>query len=153
MDRHIADAVSRGARVVAGGQRAAGLGSNLYYQPTVLEGVTPEMAVHREETFGPIVPITTFETNEEALRLANDNELGLISAVYTRSLKAAYWFGERIRTGIVNINETPNYWETPIPYGGVAGRKSGLGRLGGPNTIREVMDQRAILMDIEKGGF
>ncbi len=55
--------------------------------------------------------------------------------------------------GIVNINETPNYWETPIPYGGVAGRKSGLGRLGGPNTIREVMDQRAILMDIEKGGF
>ena len=153
MDRHVADAVARGARVVACGQRATGFGSDLYYQPTVLDGVTPEMAVHREETFGPIVPITTFETNDEALRIANDNELGLISAVYTRNLKAAYWFGERIRTGIVNINETPNYWETPIPYGGVSGRRSGLGRLGGPNTIRAVMDQRAILMDIEKGGF
>jgi acyl-CoA reductase-like NAD-dependent aldehyde dehydrogenase len=140
MDRHIADALARGARLVAGGRRGRGLGSDLFYEPTILDGVTPEMAVHREETFGPIVPITTFETNEEALRLANDNELGLISAVYTRNLKAAYWFGERIRTGIVNINETPNYWETPIPYGGI-------------NTIREVMDQRAILMDIEKGGF
>jgi acyl-CoA reductase-like NAD-dependent aldehyde dehydrogenase len=153
MDRHIADAVQRGARVVAGGGRAKGFGSDLYYQPTILDGVTAEMAVHREESFGPIVPITTFESNEEALRIANDNELGLISAVYTRNLKSAFWFGERIRTGIVNINETPNYWETPIPYGGVAGRKSGLGRLGGVNTIREVMDQRAILMDIEKAGF
>jgi succinate-semialdehyde dehydrogenase/glutarate-semialdehyde dehydrogenase len=153
MDRHIADAVARGARVVTGGGRAEGFGSNLYYQPTILDAVTPEMAVHREESFGPIVPITTFETNDEALRLANDNELGLISSVYTKNLKAAYWFGERIRTGIVNINETPDYWETPIPYGGVAGRKSGLGRLGGPNSIRAVMDQRAILMDIEKGGF
>jgi succinate-semialdehyde dehydrogenase/glutarate-semialdehyde dehydrogenase len=153
MDRHIADATDRGARIVTGGGRAKGFGSNLYYQPTIVDGVTPDMAVHREESFGPIVPITTFETPEEALRLANDNELGLISAVYTRNLKAAYWFGERIRTGIVNINETPNYWETPIPYGGVSGRKSGLGRLGGPNTIREVMDQRAILIDIEKGGF
>lgn len=153
MDRHIADAIERGARVVTGGRRAQGFGSDLYYQPTILDRVTPEMAVHREESFGPIVPLTTFENNDEALALANDNELGLISSVYTKNLKAAYWFGERIRTGIVNINETPDYWETPIPYGGVAGRKSGLGRLGGPNTIREVMDQRAILFDIEKGGF
>ncbi len=153
MDRHIADALERGACVVAGGGRARGFGSDLYYQPTILDGVTPQMAVHREESFGPIVPIMTFETKDEALALANDNELGLISSVYTRNLKAAYWFGERIRTGIVNINETPDYWETPIPYGGVAGRKSGVGRLGGPNTIREVMDQRAILFDIEKGGF
>lgn len=153
MDRHIADAVDRGAQVLAGGARVAGLGSDLFYSPTVVDGVTAEMEVHREETFGPIVPITTFETVEQALSIANDNELGLISSVYTRNLKAAYWFGERIRTGIVNINETPNHWETPIPYGGVAGRKSGIGRLGGPNTIREVMDQRAILMDIEKGGF
>ncbi|MGO4842681.1 aldehyde dehydrogenase family protein, partial [Rhizobiaceae sp. 2RAB30] len=100
-----------------GGGRARGFGSDLYYQPTILDGVTPQMAVHREESFGPIVPIMTFESNDEALALANDNELGLISSVYTRNLKAAYWFGERIRTGIVNINETPDYWETPIPYG------------------------------------
>jgi acyl-CoA reductase-like NAD-dependent aldehyde dehydrogenase len=153
MDRHIADAVDRGAKVVAGGGRAEGLGSDLFYQPTILDGVTSEMAAHREESFGPIVPISTFDSIDDALRLANDNDLGLISSVYTRNLKAAFWFGERVRTGIVNINETPDYWETPIPYGGASGRKSGLGRLGGPNSIREVMEQRAMIIDIEKGGF
>lgn len=153
MDRHIADAVAKGARVLAGGARQAGLGSDLFYQPTVLDGVTPDMAVFREESFGPIIPITTFSTIDEAIALANDNDFGLISAVYTRNLKAAFLFGESLRTGIVNINETPNYWETPIPYGGASGRKSGLGRLGGPNTIREVMEQRAMLLDLEKGGY
>lgn len=153
MDRHIADAVERGAKVLAGGGRASELGSPLFYKPTILDGVTAEMQVHKEESFGPIVPVTGFDTIEEGLRLANDNELGLISSVYTRNLKAAFWFGERMRTGIVNVNETPDYWETPIPYGGVAGRNSGLGRLGAMHTLREVMDQRAILFDIEKGGF
>lgn len=153
MDRHLADAVERGATVLAGGGRAEGLGSTLFYRPTILDGVTPQMAAYREESFGPIVPITTFATHDEALTLANDSDLGLIAAVYTRNLKSAFHFGERMRAGIVNVNETPNYWETPIPYGGVAGRRSGIGKLGGPNTIREVMDRRAVLIDIEKGGF
>lgn len=151
MDRHIADARERGATLIEGGARAPELGSPLYYRPTILDGVTADMQVHREETFGPIVPVTGFDTPEEALRIANDNELGLISSVYTRNIKMAFWFGERMRSGIVNVNETPDYWEPPIPYGGVAGRKSGLGRLGGANTLREVMDHRAILFDFEKG--
>lgn len=153
MDRHIADAIAKGAKVLAGGGRAKGMPTNLYYQPTILDGVTSDMQVNREESFGPIVPVITFNTNEEALALANDNESGLICSVYTKNLKAAYWFGERIRCGVVNINETSDYWETPVPYGGVAGKKSGMGRLGGTHTLRSVMDQRAILFDFEKGGF
>jgi succinate-semialdehyde dehydrogenase/glutarate-semialdehyde dehydrogenase len=153
MDRHIADAVAKGARLLAGGGRAEGLPTSLYYRPTVLDGVTADMAVNREESFGPIVPLLTFDTADEALRLANDNDLGLICSVYTRNLKAAFHFGERLRAGIVNINETPDYWETPVPYGGVAGRQSGLGRLGGMHTIKEMMDQRGMIIDLEKGGF
>ena len=153
MDRHIADAVDRGARVLAGGGRADGFGSRLYYQPTLLDGVTPDMAVNREESFGPIVPFITVTSRDEALERANDNDLGLICSVYTRNLKAAFHFGERLRTGIVNINETPDYWETPVPYGGVAGRNSGIGRLGGMHTIKEMMDQRGMIIDLDKGGF
>jgi len=153
MDRHIADALEHGARLVTGGSRAEGFASRLYYKPTILDGVTPAMAVNREESFGPIVPFMTFRTNDEALALANDNDLGLISSVYTRNLKAAFFFGERLRTGVVNINETPDYWETPVPYGGVAGRQSGIGRLGGMHTIKEMMDQRGMIIDLDKGGF
>lgn len=153
MDRHIADATEKGAKILAGGGRAEGMASRLYYRPTLLDGVTPDMVVNREESFGPIVPFLTFRTTEEVLALANDNDLGLICSVYTRNLKAAFHFGERLRTGIVNINETPDYWETPVPYGGVAGRQSGIGRLGGMHTIKEMMDQRGMIIDLEKGGF
>ena len=153
MDRHIANAVDRGAKVLTGGGRAEGFGSRLYYQPTLLDGVTAEMAVNREESFGPIVPFMTVRSIDEALALANDNDLGLICSVYTRNLKAAFFFGERLRCGVVNINETPDYWETPVPYGGVAGRQSGIGRLGGMHTIKEMMDQRGMIIDLDKGGF
>jgi succinate-semialdehyde dehydrogenase/glutarate-semialdehyde dehydrogenase len=150
MDVHIADAVESGASVLAGGKRAKGLPSNLYYEPTVLTGVDPGMRVSREESFGPIVPLIPFDDHEEAIALANDDALGLICSVYTRSLKRAFVFGERLRTGIVNINETPDYWETQVPYGGVAGKHSGIGRLGGPNTLREMMDVRALIIDLGK---
>jgi acyl-CoA reductase-like NAD-dependent aldehyde dehydrogenase len=150
MDAHIADAVENGASVLAGGGRAEGLLSDLYYRPTVLRGVSSSMRVNREESFGPIVPLISFETTDEAVALANDNELGLICSVYTRNLKRAFVVAERLRTGIVNVNETPDYWETPIPYGGVAGKRSGLGRLGGPNTLREMMDVRGMIIDLGK---
>lgn len=148
MDQHIADALARGARVVSGGKRFSGLGSTLYYEPTLLEGVTEEMLVNREETFGPIIPLISFDSDEQAVRITNDVPLGLISSVYTRSLHRAFKFGERLRSGIVNINETPDYWESHIPYGGASGTNSGLGRLGGMNTLREMMDVRSMIIDL-----
>ena len=150
MDAHIADAVESGASVLAGGKRASGHPSDLYYEPTILTGVEPGMRVSREESFGPIVPLIPFDDHEEAIALANDDQLGLICSVYTQSLNRAFVFGERLRTGIVNINETPDYWETQVPYGGVAGKQSGIGRLGGPNTLREMMDVRSLIIDLGK---
>ena len=153
MDRHIADARKRGASVLAGGGRATGFPTDLYYEATVVTGVTPEMLIHQEESFGPVVPFTTVDDLDEAIRIGNSNTLGLISSVYTRNLTAAYYVAERIRTGVVNINETSDYWESHVPYGGRAGTNSGIGRLGGMNTLREVMDIRTMAIDLEKGGL
>lgn len=153
MDRHVEEAVSKGAVVHRGGQRAEGFETNLYYEPTVLTGVHGDMAINREESFGPIVPFIEIDGIDGAIDAANDNKLGLICSVYTKNLKAAFYAAERLRTGIVNINETPDYWESHIPYGGGSGTQSGLGRLGGSNTLREMMDVRSMIIDLEKGGF
>ena len=153
MDRHISDAVERGANLLAGGRRASGFPTELFYEPTVLVDVMPDMEVSREESFGPIVPIIDVDGHDETIALANDNPVGLICSVYTKNLKAAFYYGERLRTGIVNINETPDYWEIHVPYGGVAGKQSGIGRLGGMSALREMVDVRTLIIDLDKGGF
>jgi succinate-semialdehyde dehydrogenase/glutarate-semialdehyde dehydrogenase len=153
MDRHIEDAVARGAQVLFGGRRAAGFPTALYYQPTILDRVTPDMVVSQEETFGPIVPISTFSDYDEAIRMANSTSLGLLAAVFTKNLKKAFYFAERLKAGIVNVNESPNYWEIHVPFGGSAGKRSGVGRLGGKHTVLEMTDLKTIVIDLEKGGF
>lgn len=149
-DRHLADAVARGARVLAGGARAPGHPTDLYYQPTVLTGVARDAAINREETFGPVAPLIPFDTDDEALEWANDNTLGLVSAVFARDLSRAFWFAERLRTGIVNVNDSTNYWELHIPFGGVSGTRSGIGRLGGKYTFYEMTDLRTICLDVRR---
>ena len=88
MDRHLEDAVAKGADVVLGGSRDDGRPTELYYQPTVVDGVGLDTLVNREETFGPIVPLITVDSDDAALAAANDSHLGLQAAVYTRSLSA-----------------------------------------------------------------
>ena len=149
-DRHLADALARGAKVLAGGSRARGWPTDLYYQPTVLTGVARDAMINREETFGPVAPLIPFQTDEEALAWANDSTLGLVSAVFTRDLSRAFWFAERLRTGIVNVNDSTNYWELHIPFGGVAGKRSGVGRLGGRHTLYEMTDLRTICLDVRR---
>lgn len=151
-DRHLADAVARGAKILAGGGRARGLPTDLYYQPTVLTGVARDALINREETFGPVAPLVPFERDEDALEWANDSTLGLVSAVFTRDLSRAFWFAERLRTGIVNVNDSTNYWELHIPFGGVAGKRSGIGRLGGRHTLEEMTDLRTICLDVRRPG-
>ena len=90
MDRHVGDAVERGARLVTGGARASGHPTDLYWEATVLTGVTEEMDVAREETFGPVVPITKISSDEEALQIANASPYGLLTAVWTRDLRAGF---------------------------------------------------------------
>ena len=149
-DRHLADAVARGAKVLTGGGRARGRPTDLYYQPTVLTGVVRDALINREETFGPVAPLISFQSEEEALAWANDNTLGLVSAVFTRDLSRAFWFAEHLRTGIVNVNDSTNYWELHIPFGGVAGKRSGIGRLGGKHTLYEMTDLRTICIDVRR---
>jgi succinate-semialdehyde dehydrogenase/glutarate-semialdehyde dehydrogenase len=150
MDRHIADAVARGAKVVAGGARASGFPTDLYYQATVLDGVTNEMEVAREETFGPIVPITTIRSEEEALAIINSSPYGLLTAVWTRDLARGLRFAEAARAGWVNINESSNYWESHLPFGGRAGSQSGIGRVGGRYSLETFTELKTVVLSLDR---
>jgi acyl-CoA reductase-like NAD-dependent aldehyde dehydrogenase len=148
VDRHVRDGVERGARLIAGGSRAVDQGSDLFYQPTVLVEVPPDSALGREETFGPVAPIIPFRDDEEMLRIANSGDLGLVAAIFTRDLARAWRLAEHLRVGIVNVNEHTNYWELHIPFGGVAGTRSGVGRVGGRHALMEMTDLRTIAFDL-----
>lgn len=148
VDRHLADAVQAGARILVGGSRSSGYPTSLYYEPTVVEGVRPEMLLNREETFGPVASLLTFRTDEEAVALANDTDLGLVAGAFTRDIARADFYARELRAGIVNINETPTYWQPHSPFGGFAGTRSGLGRLGGKYTILELTQTKTIVVDI-----
>lgn len=148
VDRHLADARAGGARVVRGGGRASGRPTVLYYEPTVVAGVRPGMLLNREETFGPVAPILTFRTDEEAVALANDTDLGLVAGVFTRDIARADYYARELRAGIVNVNETPTYWQPHTPFGGFAGTRSGVGRLGGKYTLMELTQTKSVVVDV-----
>jgi acyl-CoA reductase-like NAD-dependent aldehyde dehydrogenase len=148
MDRHLDDGVRRGAKILFGGKRASGFKTELYYEPTVVDNVTPESVINYEETFGPIVPLMPFDDYDHALEIANGAGLGLVASLFTRDVGKAFRIAEQLRAGIVNVNDSSNYWELHIPFGGVAGTRSGIGRLGGKYTIMEMSDLRTITIDV-----
>ncbi len=125
VEEHIADAVAKGARVACGGRRHA-LGGT-FFQPTVLTDVTPRMMVAREETFGPVAPLFRFDSEEDAIRMANDTEFGLAAYFYTRDLARTWRVGEALEYGIVGVNTGLISTEV-APFGGV--KESGVGREG-----------------------
>src|SRR5437660_129484 len=150
MDEHVADAVDRGATVVQGGRRADGYPTRLYYEATVLRNVSPAMRVSREETFGPIAPLIPFADETDALAIANDSPYGLLGSVYTQDIDRALRFAQRLETGWVNVNESSNYWEAHIPFGGRAGKESGIGRVGGHRAIEQMTDLKTIIVDVQE---
>jgi acyl-CoA reductase-like NAD-dependent aldehyde dehydrogenase len=147
MDRHLAEARDRGVRILAGGGRAEGFPTDLYYELTVADGVAPDTLLFREESFGPVLPVTTFATDEEAVRLANDSDLGLQAAVFTSSLNRAFSFIDRLRVGNVVVNDTTDYWEAHQPFGGASGTKTGWGRVGGRYALEDMSDLRTVIVD------
>jgi acyl-CoA reductase-like NAD-dependent aldehyde dehydrogenase len=149
MDRHVADALDHGADLILGGARASGFPTDLYYEPTVLDGVTNEMEVAREETFGPIIPITTIRSDEEALEIINSSPYGLLTAVWTRDLARGLRFAEAARAGWVNINESSNYWESHLPFGGRAGSQSGVGRVGGRYSMETFTELKTVVISLD----
>jgi acyl-CoA reductase-like NAD-dependent aldehyde dehydrogenase len=149
MDLHVSEALDRGADLVSGGVRAEGFPTRLYYRPTVLDKVTEEMQVAREETFGPVVPVTAIQDETEALRIVNSSPYGLLSAVWTRNLARGLCFAESVRTGWVNINATTNHWESHLPFGGRAGSQSGVGRVGGRYPMETFTELKTVVVGLE----
>jgi len=135
VESHIKDAVSKGAKVIAGGQRHA-LGGR-FFEPTILVNATTQMAVAREETFGPVAPLFRFKTEAEAIALANDTEFGLAAYFYGRDLARVWRVAEALEYGIVGINTGIISTEV-APFGGV--KESGLGREGSKYGIEEFLE-------------
>lgn len=147
-EHHVAEAIERGATLHAGGRRAPEHGSPLFFQPTILDRVTESMEIAREETFGPVVPITAIDGPEEALADIEASPYGLLTAVFTRDLALGLRFAESARAGWVNINEGTNYWESHLPFGGRAGSQSGLGRVGGRFSIERLTELKTIVVNL-----
>lgn len=139
--RHVEDARDRGATIHTGGEHDC-----LFYEPTVLSGVTPEMAIAREETFGPVAPVIKVSSAEEALEIANDSDYGLSTAVFTSSLEKAFVVGEGLEAGAVNVNAGTNDWELSGPFGGW--KKSGIGRELGEHGMREFTNVKTLTFDL-----
>ncbi len=147
MDAHVADALTRGARLVRGGRRAPDHPTDLYYELTVIDEVTTDMDVFRHETFGPVIPVTRFSSDDEAFRLANDSDLGLQASVFTSSLARAYRAVDELRSGTVLVNEGTAFWEQHPPFGGASRTGTGWGRIGGKYTILDMTDLSTAIID------
>jgi succinate-semialdehyde dehydrogenase/glutarate-semialdehyde dehydrogenase len=141
VEEHIADALAKGAKLVLGGKRHALGGS--FFEPTILTGVTPAMKVAREETFGPVAPIFRFETEAQALSMANDTEFGLAAYFYTRDLARAWRVAEALEYGIVGLN-TGIISSEEVPFGGW--KESGVGREGSKYGILDFTELKYLCM-------
>jgi succinate-semialdehyde dehydrogenase/glutarate-semialdehyde dehydrogenase len=139
IEEHIADAVAKGAKVALGGKRHA-LGGT-FFEPTILTQVTPAMLVAREETFGPVAPLFKFETEAEAIAMANDTEFGLAAYLYTRDLARSWRVSEAIEYGIVGLNTGIISTEV-APFGGV--KESGIGREGSKYGILDYTEMKYV---------
>lgn len=140
MDALIADAVAKGGRVLAGGKRDGAV-----VEATIIDGVTPQMDIYTQESFGPVKPIIRVKSAEEAIRVANDTEYGLSSAIFSQNVKRALALSRKLETGICHINGPTVANEAQVPFGGV--KSSDYGRFGGKAAINEFTELRWITIE------
>ena len=143
VERHVADALSKGAKLVSGGKRSS-LGGT-FYEPTILSNVTNDMLITHEETFGPVAPIIAFESDEEAIRLANNSQFGLASYFYSRDIGRIWKAAEALEYGIVGVNSGIISNEVG-PFGGV--KQSGLGREGSVYGMDEYLELKYVCLGL-----
>ena len=143
VDELVSDAVGRGAKAIVGGRAADGRG--YFYQPTVLAEVPPDARVLKEEIFGPVAPVASFDDEQAAIEAANDTEYGLVAYVYTADLRRAFRVVEALESGMVGLNQ--GMVSNPAaPFGGV--KQSGVGREGGPEGIAEYLEIKYVAMNL-----
>ncbi|GAA5190419.1 NAD-dependent succinate-semialdehyde dehydrogenase [Rugosimonospora acidiphila] len=145
VDRLVGDAVGRGARVLTGGRAPAGPG--FFYPPTVLDAVPLDAELMREEIFGPVAPVIAFDSEQQAIDLANDTEYGLVAYVFTKNLDRAVRVSEALDVGMVGLNQGI-VSNAAAPFGGV--KASGLGREGGSEGIAEYLDTKYVALNVSQ---
>jgi succinate-semialdehyde dehydrogenase/glutarate-semialdehyde dehydrogenase len=139
----VQDALDKGATAVVGGNALDGAG--YFFEPTVLGGVTDDARLLKEEIFGPVAPITSFDSEEAAVAKANDTEFGLVAYVYTRDIKRAIRVCEGLETGMVGLNQGM-VSNAGAPFGGV--KQSGIGREGGNEGIEEFLETKYVAVNV-----
>jgi succinate-semialdehyde dehydrogenase / glutarate-semialdehyde dehydrogenase len=148
VETHVADAIALGAKLLAGGKRIESAGGGNFFEPTLLADATPQMLCSREETFGPVAPVFKFQTEDDAIRLANSTEFGLASYFYSRDIGRIFRVGEALEYGMVGIN-TGLISTAEVPFGGV--KQSGLGREGARQGIEDYVEVKYLCLgDIQK---
>jgi succinate-semialdehyde dehydrogenase/glutarate-semialdehyde dehydrogenase len=146
VEDQVNDAVARGARLLSGGRRMTELGPN-FFAPTLLADVTQDMLIMREETFGPALPVAAFDTDEDAVALANDSEFGLAASVWTGNRKRAEAMAARIKAGTVMINDAiSGFGIAEAPHGGF--KQSGIGRIHGRLGLNEMVQVKYVDVDL-----
>lgn len=147
VEEHVNDAVSKGAHILCGGQRIEGeLSDGLFYEPTILGNVNSDMLITKEETFGPVAPIISFDTEEEVIQLANSTDYGLASYFYTQNISRSVRVAEALEFGIIGMNDAVPA-VAQAPFGGI--KESGMGREGGHQGLDEYLEEKYISMGIE----
>jgi succinate-semialdehyde dehydrogenase/glutarate-semialdehyde dehydrogenase len=146
MEEHVADALERGASLVSGGAAASGFPTDLYWPATILDSVPADALVACEETFGPVAPVVAIDSLEHAIELTNASPYGLLAAIFTADLRKGLHFADSVRTGWVNVNESSNYWEPHLPFGGRAGTESGIGRVGGMAPMESFTELQTVVL-------
>jgi succinate-semialdehyde dehydrogenase/glutarate-semialdehyde dehydrogenase len=145
---HVEDAMSKGARLLVGGNRRKdkGFAKGFFFEPTVLSNVTHDMLIMQEETFGPVAPVVPFKSEDEVLSLANALPYGLATFCYTRDLSRAIRMAERLEYGIVGVNDY-RFGTVQIPFGGL--KQSGYGKEGGRLGLEEFFETKLISIGLE----
>lgn len=147
VERHIQDAVDKGATVLTGGKRVrmpGELAGGYFFEATVVVDFTVDSLMNKDETFGPLAKIASFADEAEAWRIIHSCDLGLVTAVFTENIDAAWHWAEHLPGGITVVNNFTNYWELHIPFGGSGGTRSGIGRIGGRHTLDFMTDLKTI---------